>query len=313
MALAQERHGLAARARVLRGHASLALDEYLAAGEAFDQARTSAARAGSSEASVEALIGSVENLIQQERLDEAERQAALAWAEIEGRRLSPRRRHEFEMALGRLMVRRGHHAEAEDHFSRAAAVLPPDAPGRRALVLETMVPLGKSLLLLGRVGEAKAMWKRALEGLAELRGAGHPQVLTLRLNLAYLTGREGDHETAAAELAAVLAAQERTLGFDSPRLASTLVALANSLGILGQREAALAHLRRAQVLSRNHLRNDHGLNILIGLELAHYAAESGQLDAAEAELRRIGPHIDPRDVEHTTRYERLRVRVAQRG
>jgi len=105
-----------------------------------------------------------------------------------------------ESLLGNLSYERGDYAAALPHYQRAASLL--DAAGDAGAALRCLAAVGQTLLTLGRVGEAVAEFRAAVERA--------PNDLVLQTHLALALWQKGEGEAAVAVLNGVL-------GVDLPR------------------------------------------------------------------------------------------------
>ena len=99
-----------------------------------------------------------------------------------------------ESLLGNLSYERGDYAAALPHYQRAASLL--DAAGDAGAALRCLAAVGQTLLILGRVGEAVAEFRAAVERA--------PNDLVLQTHLALALWQKGEGEAAVAVLNGVL-------------------------------------------------------------------------------------------------------------
>src|SRR4051812_28326013 len=149
--------------------------------------------------------------------------------------------------LGRLRITRGDYASAVAALSEAAKLgeessAVPDAD--RAIVEED---LGYALGLTGKVAEAGAHVRRAIEIEERVSGPKGPHVATTRTTLASVLYREGKYAEAVSQLRLAGEVLERTVG-ESRELGEVLDGLGTNLLALGDASSALANHRRASAM-----------------------------------------------------------------
>jgi len=183
---------------------------------------------------------------------------------------------------------------AEEDFRKVIETLEP-VPG----VSDTpaVVLLAVALEQLGRLDEAEAKYRRALELLP-----GQPVVLN---NLAYLlTKQEGGSAAEAAELAEEAVRAARELNYPARELSGFMHTLGEARAAAGDAEGAEAVFREALQVAP--------LSAPVQLSLAELLAEEGRLDEARRALDRVDPAAAPgTDLDFSERYDSLKARLAE--
>ncbi|HSJ64809.1 MAG TPA: serine/threonine-protein kinase [Gemmatimonadaceae bacterium] len=174
----------------------------------------------------------------------------------------------------------GRYDRAEPLLTRAVAeyeAIPDAPPLDRAGALTSIANLHFDLR---RYEEAAAPTRAALEIQRRELGPSHPDVLTSLGNLATLTARAGDLDSALALHAQVLALR-RELGPDEPSIAVTLNNMGSILLNAGRHAEAEPYLREALEVNRRLLPREHPDVALAMSNLATLYREQGRYDEAE--------------------------------
>jgi tetratricopeptide (TPR) repeat protein len=170
-----------------------------------------------------------------------------------------------ESLLGNVAYEQGDHASALPHYRRAASLL--DAAGDPGAALRCLAAVGQTLLALGRIGEAVAEFRAAVERA--------PNDLVLQTHLALALWQEGEGEAAVAVLNGVL-------GVDGAR-PEALRARGEILADLGDARSAIYDLDRPSVRDLPSAQAARGLALA---ELGdHPAAKRAINDAMETAPR----------------------------
>jgi tetratricopeptide (TPR) repeat protein/tRNA A-37 threonylcarbamoyl transferase component Bud32 len=159
------------------------------------------------------------------------------------------------------------------------------ATGDALAEIEVANNLASVLLSQGKLEQAEAEYRAALELVMEVRGPDHPGVARARNNLAVVLGDQGRLEEAEAESRAALALWQETLGPDDPAVAMARNNLATVLRSQGKLEEAEAEFRAALALWQKALGPDHPDVASPHNNLAGVLHGQGKLEEAEAELR----------------------------
>jgi serine/threonine-protein kinase len=174
----------------------------------------------------------------------------------------------------------GRYDRAEPLLTRAIAeyeVLPEAPPLERAGALTSMANLHFDLR---RYEQATAPTREALEIQRRELGPRHPDVLTSLGNLATLTARAGDLDSALALHGQVLALR-RQLGPDEPSIAVTLNNMGSILLNAERHAEAEPYLREALEVNQRLLPREHPDVALAMSNLATLYRELGRYDEAE--------------------------------
>jgi serine/threonine-protein kinase len=176
--------------------------------------------------------------------DEAERRAALAAAKLV--RLGNPAEHLAFYLVNIAMVRvaRGDFGAARSSFERALALYEPLGPDRPRVVA-TLTSLSEVYGDLGERDLQMTTVKRAVAIAEASLGAQHPRTAEAIVALAYAERLQGRHREAAADLERVSAIRTAVFGPDSLQVAASANDLAGEEIVLGDRDAALAHLHHA--------------------------------------------------------------------
>lgn len=149
----------------------------------------------------------------------------------------------LHLVLSRLLFRLGLHDDELTWAERASEVS--RTVGADSLLVETETRRGTALWLLGRRLEGGQVLEEALRLWEEL---GEPFIQGPLHNLACFTLAAGEVEHSIRYFERLLESDERTI---TPRIAVTLSCLAESLTVLGDWQAARAHLERALEFQRS--------------------------------------------------------------
>lgn len=124
---------------------------------------------------------------------------------------------------------------------------------------------------------------RALDELSSLKGADHPDILRIRADLAYAKCAQAHFSEAMSEFQSVIAACERRLGRLDPLTLAARVMYGEALGGLDEYTAAATAFRDVLAL----LDENDELALEARKELAFVLTETGQLQQADAEFRKV--------------------------
>lgn len=186
---------------------------------------------------------------------------------------------------GAAAVRAGDLARARELFERAAAAEGADDPQahlRRAAALNN---LGYVLHRLGRLEEAEAAYREALELRRAVTGEDDPGIARILQNLAEVARSRGQTERAEELHRRALELHRRLLGGEHPDTARTLVGLAALEAEHGDHAAARGHLLQALANLEKSLGPDHPEVVATLSDLAAVAAAAGDLEEAERRYR----------------------------
>lgn len=187
--------------------------------------------------------------------------------------------------IGRLRAASGDLERAEDIYRTLLALSEQTLGLNDSRTVELVANVAPILQMLGKLGEAEAFYRRALESFAHTKESGQarPHCIT---NLATLLTSKGDYDAAKQLGEHALAMAERTHG---PNAHDTLLA-ANNLAIALQE---LDKLDECEALSKktlsaceNTLGPDHSFTLVSLDNLALLAQKRGDFGTAESLFRR---------------------------
>jgi eukaryotic-like serine/threonine-protein kinase len=170
----------------------------------------------------------------------------------------------LEVHAGHLEIKAGRHGEAEARYQQALQVAREHWGEESLHFAEASSHLGMVAFQQGRYTEAVERTGHALELLAGILGARHPQVADQRQNLAVYLKTAGHPERALEQLSVVLDVWTQAYGPDRLDLALVHGETASVLRKLGRIDDALPHAERAaQIRERvhgpHHPETAHGL------------------------------------------------------
>ncbi|GGL04614.1 tetratricopeptide repeat protein [Mangrovihabitans endophyticus] len=159
----------------------------------------------------------------------------------------------------------------------------------RAALHQVVFRAGNSLPRQGLFAAAVAYWERLLPVVRDRLGADHPDTLTVRNNLAWAYGRNGDAERALAGLRDLLPVRRRVLGDDDVNTMATRHGIAVWLSDTGDREESVTRLRELVAQYEQALGADHRDTLNTRLTLAD---QLGQTECPAAAVAELGPLLD---------------------
>lgn len=149
-------------------------------------------------------------------------------------------------------------------------------------VFDSLNSVGVALSRLGRYGEAKAMYQRAMKAQERVLGVDHLDTLTSMLNIAQLSGSQGQWEDSEALLQRILdMVSKKETKAGKSLLLSTLTALSNAHRGLGRYEEA-ADLEIRILQSRElDLGSEHPTTVAVKGNLAYTYRHLNRFQEAE--------------------------------
>jgi tetratricopeptide (TPR) repeat protein len=120
----------------------------------------------------------------------------------------------------------GNYSDALAEAQKLEATVSAQASANDLAHTSASLPLAHTYLMLGKYGEAEALYKRALAIREQVLGASHPDVAQTLHNLANVYQLQGKYGQAEGLSKRALVIREQVLGANHPDVASTL----NNLG-----------------------------------------------------------------------------------
>jgi tetratricopeptide (TPR) repeat protein len=199
-----------------------------------------------------------------------------------------------ESGLGTVLFNRGRNRSALHFLDDALRRLHPERD--HAAYLSTLVNRSGSLLLLDRLGAAKASYAKALS-LAR-RANGKIELLTIRYGLASIELKQGEFLRALSSFRK-LAEDARSGGIEQRVLSAELRA-AQCLGCLGQREEMVTRVRALR-------REIPGASVGFDPPLRELFAQVDKADLSSELVAHIVQHLETRDRDVQSEYRPFRV------
>ena len=187
-------------------------------------------------------------------------------------------------ALGNAYVSSAHWDQSEATFLRSIAIA--ERSGPTSELARAVSGLATAYQTLGRLDEAEASRRRALDLWIAARGEEDTQTAAARANLAMVLIDRGRYQEADAMLERALETHERNLPPDHPDIARIVGELGTTRKELGRLEEAEALNRRALALLQNRLGARHPQVALQINNLGVTLFEAGRYAEAEVEYRR---------------------------
>ncbi len=142
--------------------------------------------------------------------------------------------------------------------------------------------LGRAYYSMGEYAPATAHLDSSYAIVRRLRGAEHPETVSIANQLADVLRVDGRYERAHRLYAVILAARRRAFGDGSTEVARSLNGLAMVLRMEGRHREAEALLREALATDRRHAAGDPAALAQTLNNLGHVLREQGRLAASEA-------------------------------
>ena len=187
-------------------------------------------------------------------------------------------------ALGNAYVSSAHWDQSEAAFLRSIAIAERSGPASE--LARAVSGLATTYQTLGRLDEAEASRRRALDLWIAARGEEDTQTAAARANLAMVLIDRGQYQEADAMLERALETDERKLPPDHPDIARIVGELGSTRRELGRLDEAEALARRALKQLQDRLGARHPQVALQLNNLGVVLFEAGRYDEAEAEYRR---------------------------
>ncbi len=187
-------------------------------------------------------------------------------------------------ALGNAYVSNAHWNQGEATFLRSIAIA--ERSGPTSELARAVSGLATTYQTLGRIDEAEASRRRALDLWIEARGEDDTETAAAQANLAMVLNDRGHYHEADAMLRRALETDERRLPPDHPDIARIVGELATTSKELGRLDEAEALSRRALKQLQDRLGAHHPQVALQLNNLGVVLFEAGRYDEAEAEYSR---------------------------
>ncbi len=169
----------------------------------------------------------------------------------------------------------------------------------------------------GSYAAAREFHQRMLEGLVGLLGSEHPDILTIRANLARSTGEAGDAAGARDQSAALLPVMERVRGPEHPVTLITRGNLANWTGQAGDAAGARDQFGVLLPVRERVLGPEHPSTLMTRSNLARWTGEAGDAAGARDQYGALLPVVErvlgPEDPDSAARTEQSRLPDRARG
>lgn len=233
---------LMAEAQAELGHLQGLAGDEKSATKALAEAFWLARRCGHEEVQIDVATGLAGLLGVQGHLEDSQRWAQGAAADLERTGGSPRKQARLDANLGDALSIAGQPEQALEHL-RAALVFANSTPGRERDLAVFSNKMGAALHRVGRYDAARQHYQRALNLDRKRLGSYHPQLGNVVHNLARLAVESGDNAQARTYLQQALELWTTSSGEQSTRVA----AARNTLGVL-HTELGEYRLARAQFL-----------------------------------------------------------------
>lgn len=256
-------------------------------GELFAEAYHLASAHRRDDLAARAAIAAMDAATDLNTIDEAEQWARHAQAELSRLGDPPRLHARFLDQYAQLQSKRAEYAEAEASLRRALELLAAvyDDPDDPRLARSTD-HLGSCLENLGRLDEAAAMHRRALEMFERGSGPSHPATGRALTNLANATKELGRKEEAHGYYLRSYEILRAAYGDDHEDVGSALQGLGVSELGLGNLDAAREKLQRAyEIQVKRGGEDDPHAGIPLN-NLGNVEMEAGRIDEAEGYYRR---------------------------
>jgi tetratricopeptide (TPR) repeat protein len=138
---------------------------------------------------------------------------------------------------------------------------------------------------LGRIEEAEAVYREAIEGATSALGPDDPVTLDAQHGLGNLLQKgRGRYEEAESLLAATLESRRRVLGPEAGRTVDSMEALANLYDLTGRSSLAQPLLVEAVAIRKREQGPDNPFTLRSMMQLANVTTNMGRLGDAEAQI-----------------------------